>query len=408
MGWRSRSILRRMRRGFFLGCLYTALLLPPFSPSFFFSSADTSVSSATQLASEAASKPPSPPLLRGGGGGLDSHEQIKKEEEGVESGVKKKKKKFGVPKWHSPKWVAKLVSKVTGEGNEECLKIKKKGLMPEARFHSPLKHYGYVSFDEETKTLNASSGLPLSLVNGFPVPIRVGQSDYTVQGGLSSVLLFLECFAGYEVIGSYLSEDGHWLNTQQADNPVYVQLENTGPSAFGSARRVLLQYSAERLIKSVAPLESFNGIVEKAVSSIPVLAPEARHALQAVAANWIYLKGVYQLANIVHLDSKEVQEAWHEMSGKKSFKERAKVFVRLLKRSREQEAKERWSGREFLDPQKPVTLTLTMYPKPAHGVRATLKLPSNRVFLQDILHAVAAFAAGHDGISEALSELIFD
>ncbi|KAL8428834.1 hypothetical protein ACSSS7_006964 [Eimeria intestinalis] len=338
------------------------------------------------------------PVLKEGG----------KEKEGGIEVLGKKKKKLGIPKLRSPKWIGKLVGKVTGKAKRECLRLKEKGQMPEARLHSPLKHYGYLRFDEETRAHTLYSALPLSLVNGFPVPIKIGSRDYILQGDVDSVLLFLECFSAYEVIGSVLGEDGHWHSTQQHADPVYVQMENTGPNAFGSARQALLRYSAERLLTSVSPLESFNSTVKTAVSSIPALAPEARHALQTLAANWIYLKGIYQLANILHLEAKEVHEGWKEMSEKKSLKERAKVFVSLLKKAREKEAKGRWTGRDYVDVQKPVTLTLTMYPKAAHAIRATIKLSSNRVLVEEVLQAVAALAAGHDGVTDVLSDIVFN
>ncbi|KAL8270664.1 hypothetical protein Esti_005410 [Eimeria stiedai] len=409
MGRRGRPICDGMRGPRAL--LAALLLLLFFEAGLLMAAGETSVFGKGQLGAEGKQGASfSRPVLRdreGGdkkGEGLSEPRQESKRED--PETPKKKKRKFAAPKLHSPKWIGKLLARVTGEAKKECLKVKQRGGIPEARFHSPLKHYGYLSFDEVAKSHTTYSALPLSLLNGFPVPIKIGQRDYTIQGDLDSVLLFLECFSAYEVKGSFLGEDGHWHSAQQAEYPVYVQLENTGPTAFGSAGQVLLRHSAERLLNSVAPLESLSGIMEKAVSSIPVLAPEARQALQTLAANWMYLKGVAQLASVVHLDAKELQEAWQEMSEKKSLKERAKVFMRLLRKSREDEVKEQWSGRQFVDLQKPVTLTLTMYPRPAHVVRATIRLSSNVVFVEEVLKAVGALSAGHDELSEMLSELV--
>ncbi|KAL8428835.1 hypothetical protein ACSSS7_006965 [Eimeria intestinalis] len=348
----------------------------------------------TSVSSDAPPPPSGPsPLLRSREGTADLSEtggpapprvqEGEKEKGGALESPKKKKKTSEEPKPHSSRWIG-LVTKVTGPAKRDCLKIKEKGEMPEARLHSPLKHYGYLYFEDEAMAHRLRSGVPLSVVNGFPVPIKIGNRDYTVQGELSSVLLFLRCFSAYEVIGSVLGEDGHWHNRRQEKDPVYVQMENTGPNAFGSARQALLRYSVERLLRSAAPLNSLGNAVGTAVSSTVSLPPQARQALQSLAVNW---KAVYQLANILHLEAKQLQEGWKEMSEKKSLKERAKVFVNLLKKAREKETKGRWTGREYVDLQKPVTLTLTMYPKAAHAIRATFKLSSSRILVEEVLRA---------------------
>lgn len=288
---------------------------------------------------------------------------------------------------HIPKWFSVLVSKAKNSKKAKCLKTKEAGGTPEAR-ESPLKLFGYAKFDIKSRKYFITSGLPLSRVNGFRVPIKVGQQDYILQGGTGSVLLFLNCFSEYEIRGSVLTENGRWDDTQQSQNPVFMQVQNVGSQAFGSVKRMVLEQSAEQLLKAIGPSDVFLQGVNEAIGKAKDLSPAVKRACLMLAANWEQFKNIYGLTSMLNVSLNEVQEAWKEIFRADSFQEKAKHFVRLLMKGRENLERERWTGADHIDLNKNIIVTFTMYPRRENGVRATRPLSSNVIKVEEALVAL--------------------
>lgn len=303
-----------------------------------------------------------------------------------------------------PGWFTKLLQKAKLLPDDRCLRIKDAGGLPESK-HSPLKRFGYVTFDVNTKKHSVFAGLPLTVVNGFPVPMKVGSRDYVIQGDIQTVLIFLECFSDYNVRGSFLGEDGHWHDAPQQEFPLYIQIENSGPQAFGSVRQMVMLESVRQLLKKIAPATKFNKTAEAAIARMRV-STIAKSALTAIATKWRFVKTVYKLSSVLHLTSKEVQEVWDEIGNMDSFTERAKRFVKLLKQARKTSQREKWTGQENVSLDKEITLTLTMYPQMEHQVRATMELSSSFVKLEEVLKAVNALLTrtGLDVLEKVVAE----
>lgn len=297
-------------------------------------------------------------------------------------------------------WFSKIMKKTKKRSKDECVRLKEEGHTPESR-HSPLKSFGYVTFDVESRKHTIFPGLTLSKVNGFPVPIRVGSRDYVIQGDAASILMFLYCYSDYEVRGARLTEKGEWDEEEQTDSPLLLQVENVGPEAFGSVKYLLYTHTVETLLKSINPMAGFMGAIGKSVEALPQLSPMLKNAAMVAAAKWMWIKHLYHLAASLSFPPDEAAKVWQELAEVKEFSDRARRFVELLKEeSRKHRARQEWSGSEGVNLTKGLTLTITMYPKPQHDIRATYALRSSRVTVGDVFEAVAKLLSGAGAVGK--------
>lgn len=309
---------------------------------------------------------------------------------------------------HRSGWFGTLMKKAKMHFKDKCLRLKMEGHTPEA-MDSPLEKFGYVRFDIEFRKHTISPGLTLTKFGRWLVPIRVGTEDYTIQGNSGSMLVFLDCFSDYEVRGARLTGEGEWDESQQTESPLFLQLENVGPEAFGSVKYMMYTHSVDQLLKSIDPMAGFAKTIWKPLEIVPAVAPAIKKSLVVAAGKWLWIKHLYQLAGTLDLSQEEVGEVWNDLAGQQTFSARIKRFLQLLRKSREHMAREEWSGYQNVKMKKPVTLTITMYPKPEHGVRATYALRSNRVKVAEVFKAVAKLLTA-TGTAEKLSDVngIFD
>ncbi|CDJ50293.1 hypothetical protein, conserved [Eimeria brunetti] len=314
-------------------------------------------------------------------------------------------------------WFKALVKKSKQkQKNNECMMLKEEGIIPQAK-NAPLKSFGYPRFDTNTKKMVVFPGVALTRVNNFLAPIKVGAQDFVIQGDAPSVLLFLDCFSQYEVIGSVLTEGGHWDSTPQSQSPVYIQLQNTGPEAFNSVREMLLHQSLNSLLKTIGPTSGLvEGLQEAAGSSSSSSSGSNAGALgikgikktrKYLTQKWWWLKQVYGLASLLGVSTGEAKQALKEISRQQTFAGRARRFLQLLqqaqKRDKQQDS-EMWRDSSAISLNEPFTLTITMYPKPSHNVRATAALSSSRVSVAEVFAALSKFFLSK-GIGDSAADL---
>ncbi|OEH77760.1 hypothetical protein cyc_08492 [Cyclospora cayetanensis] len=271
-----------------------------------------------------------------------------------------------------------------------CLKILEEGGIPQAR-DSPLKHFGYVYFDVNTKTYSTSSGVPLSVVNGALVPIKLGSRDYIMQGKLTDILLFLKCYSKYQVVGSYLGDDGHWDSTPDDRFPVYVQVENVGPEAHGSVSKALVRHSMQRVLKRINPR---NVLAMALAGAIPTLISNenAENLLTKLVKNWSASQSLGELSLNLKQSAEDTKESWEKLASEEKFVKRMGLFLEMLLTSGANETEE-WQGKDNVDLKKDLTVVLTMYPRPENKVRATRKLSSSTVSVEEVLVVVSEMSS---------------
>ncbi|PFH33769.1 hypothetical protein BESB_079850 [Besnoitia besnoiti] len=267
------------------------------------------------------------------------------------------------------KWLAS--HRATKKSTNVCKQAKKDGRIPSAAYgDSPLKSFGYPEFDEETGLTILRSRLPLTPVSGFLTPIRVGAEDYYIQGTYDKIIAFLECFEEYEVIGSTLATDGHWVEDPE-QGPLYVQIQNTREgvrSPIAGIRNALFRIGFAHLAKALR----INAISRRFVG---------------VSYDDI-LKGLNEVRQLSEFlpssTTADVLAAWEDVMGtqdrKKQLASIVNAVTQAITRAR-LDPSHGWEKSEAVDLSAPLTMALTTYPRPAHGVRATLTLPSNRVTL---------------------------
>ncbi|PHJ25364.1 hypothetical protein CSUI_000781 [Cystoisospora suis] len=268
-------------------------------------------------------------------------------------------------------WLQKVFR--SKEAKEKCKQTKRAGGIPSAsNGDSPLKTFGYPNFDEQSGTTWLQRRMPLSIVNGYPAPIRVGGEDYYVQGSYDEITAFLVCFEDYQVIGSKLTPDGEWQDDERYAR-IYLQIENTREdirSPLGGVVSPLLRCGFEfflrrffKIGRALRHLTKFDRLLKKIASLRHMSEFLPSTSTSVLLTNWNSLE---------RADSNE--ERLRELTGA------VEAAHRRLGLGEEQG----WLQPENVDLSAPLTLSFTTYPRPVQGVRATLPMSSNVVTLGEI------------------------
>ncbi|CDI82335.1 hypothetical protein, conserved [Eimeria acervulina] len=309
----------------------------------------------------------------------------------------------GVSKVHGADWFKKLLKRATRKMKKKCLVIKEEGGVPEAK-DAPLDSFGYPRFDSTTKRYGVFPGVPLHRIAGFLQPIKVGAQDYVVQGNPADVLIFFECFSAYEIIGSVLDETGHWVSTPQSHTPVCLQAQNVGSGAFDSVKEMLLHQSVSTLVKFISP----DGLFLEAMQEAMGMAPGAADAMQKVydytKSRWFYAMQVFGIATALGVSASDAKKAIKDVGRQPDFPNRVRHFLKLLQQNKKDIPPGKWVDPDVVNITEPVTITITMYPKPGHGVRATACLSSSRVSVAEAFTTIAALFVKR-GVDDAFGDL---
>ncbi|KAL8450385.1 hypothetical protein Emag_003231 [Eimeria magna] len=276
----------------------------------------------------------------------------------------------------------KLVSRLSRK-SQTCKEAKSLGITPEARLgHSPLKLYGY-PVDAQGITVLARR-LPLNRINGYPIPINVGSQDYYVQGRVHTVLSFFECFGTYEVKAETLFNDGHWGMEDKGGEkarPLYIQVQ--GVMEGGTVPQILTRAALHRVVKSIDFRLNKKGSLLSLV--------DAALRGDVLADDFIQSPGgtlplIGDLAAYTNLSGGNLADLVKEMNDAETFSDKLEVLFKYLKDPEDEP--EGWQNRRAVYRQQRITVVLTTYPRPNSTVRATYKMPSNTVTLQEIKDAL--------------------
>ncbi|OEH77761.1 hypothetical protein cyc_08493 [Cyclospora cayetanensis] len=295
-------------------------------------------------------------------------------------------------------WLTSLLGK-NKQKKSECQRLVEAGEIPQS-IHSPLKAYGYPSFDTETKKLTVAAGLPLSKINDFPVPIKVGSLDYIIQGRAAKVLLFLYCYSQYNIVGSVLNPDGHWDKTPQSVHPVYLQVSNVGPDPHGSVKAILLRSGVQQILKRVNPMEVMFSTLQGALDASPTLWNGVRHVYGVTMREWGWLQQSSEVASLLGISQSEAESIVEDLQSPSTAHSGAKRIWHLLNQTRHQKRDSGWSDPKTVCFGKPITVTITMYPKPCHNNRATLALSSSTVSVKEAFEGFAELLVMLGGIDK--------
>lgn len=283
-------------------------------------------------------------------------------------------------------WFMRFLGRLKGMKNKECRRIKENGGVPTSH-SAPLKVFGYPYFDEHTKKHSVRAALPLSKINGFLIPIKVGSRDYVVQGNPERVLVFTECFSAYMVVGSFLREDGHWDSTPHTDNPLFLQVTNVGAEPFESVKTHIVHHSVETLLRRIGPLDTLGQSVAEGLRNIKHIGPAMKTALTKVAGQWMWLENLMELASVLHMSLEDAAKAWDAISREDTFPKKVRKFLSFLTKAHNRISNQ-WSGAKNIDLTRKITLTITMYPRQENGVRATRKLSNSTVSVEELFEAL--------------------
>ncbi|KAL8443437.1 hypothetical protein Emed_006792 [Eimeria media] len=276
----------------------------------------------------------------------------------------------------------KLLARLSRRG-QTCKEAIAQGIHPEVRLgHAPLKTFGYPVLAQGVTVLNRR--LPLNRINGFPIPVTVGAQDYVVQGRVKTVMSFFECFAEYEVKAETLFQDGHWGMEDKGSEkarPLYLQVQ--GVMEGGSVSQILTRAALHRVVKSM----DFK--LNKKGSLVALVDAALRGDL--LADDFLQSSGgglplIGDLAAYTNLAGGNLVDLVKEMNEAGSFKEKFEIFMRYMKGP--EDDPDGWSNRKAVHRQERITVILTSYPKPNSTVRATYKMPTNKVSLQQIKEAL--------------------
>lgn len=270
----------------------------------------------------------------------------------------------------------------------KCLAKLETGNVPEARLDSPIETFGYPSFDTLSKKVTLSTRIPLNVVGGYKVPITVGAEDYQIQGKPSQVKEFLRCFAEYEVRGESLNQDGHWISEGPQALPLNIQVQRAGGEGVGSsASQQVLRMAVDRILKLVDPADLTVNNAKVILNAIDKGGLAASAVDIAVSTKDIIEK-LLSIRDYVHVDREKLLDAYKEIAAAPTTTERAKVFAHLVRKSLlGGEAK--CVGNEDIADANEIVLSITTYPRPRNGIRATCPLTSPRVLLGDIFESLS-------------------
>ncbi|CBZ50082.1 hypothetical protein NCLIV_005580 [Neospora caninum Liverpool] len=268
-------------------------------------------------------------------------------------------------------WLSK---QETETSTQACQETKLEGLIPSvANGDSPLKSFGYPQFDEESGVTVLRPRIPLSTVNGFRAPVHVGAEDYYIQGTYDQVVAFFECFDEYEVIASKLMPNGHWTK-EEGHGPLYVQVQNTIEgvrSPIGSPAQILFRYGVASLRKAIRVAAALNG-------HLPGSYEDLLQMVDNVSALAEFLPGA---------STDDVIDLWSELAATADRSQQIAIVVEAIEKAIQRKRLDEsagWQDVDAVDLSAPLTVMLTSYPRPSHGVRATIALPSNKALLRDI------------------------
>ncbi|KAL8275310.1 hypothetical protein Esti_000759 [Eimeria stiedai] len=272
----------------------------------------------------------------------------------------------------------KLLTRLS-KREEKCRDVLSEGRTPEARLgHSPLKHFGYPKHVDGITLL--ARQLPLNLVNGFPVPIKVGSQDYYVQGRVDAVLFFFECFGQYEAVAETLFSDGHWdtkAHGNEKPRPLYVQVQ--GVMQGGSVPEIIVRTALHRVVKSIDFTLKKDGSLVKLVDAALRGDLRAEDFIQSSGSGPFPLIG--DLAAYTNLSLSKLTELVEEMNGASGFAEKFEILCSYLEAEEEVEG---WENYKAVRHHDRITVVLTSYPKPNSTVRATYQMGGNMVTLEEI------------------------
>ena len=279
-----------------------------------------------------------------------------------------------------------LWDKLRNLGMAECQIVKMKGGIPVAR-NAPMKTFGFNSYDYAKQKLEVKNGLPLSIVNGHLVPIQVGSRDYLIQGTIGELLEFLDCFFLYRIIGSWLREDGTWDHHKTTKHPLYLQLQNTGPQAFGLIPKVLLERAGKSIIKRLNPYDNLGSVLENVYSGLKFLSTAGKRLSKYLNEDKSYVKELRHFIQVYQ----DAELIWKETgkSGRGDLTSRAKKLLKLLGESERFSEWGKWTGIENVNLNRRLLLTITMYPQQENGVRATRRLSSNHSSVGEVFFCIS-------------------
>ncbi|KEP63097.1 UNVERIFIED_CONTAM: hypothetical protein HHA_222188 [Hammondia hammondi] len=269
-------------------------------------------------------------------------------------------------------WLKK--QKPANKKKRSCQATKLEGRTPSAaNGDSPLLTFGYPNFDEESGMTVLNARISLSTVNGFLAPVHVGAEDYYVQGTYDELIEFFDCFSDYDVVASKMLPNGHWTK-EEGHGPLYVQVQNARhgvQSPVGPPAQLLFRYGVDSLKKAVRVGATLHGFLPGSFDDVQQMA-----AIAAMLGEFMPGSSPDELIDLcvqVAQTSDKRKQAALIVEGIEQALSRKRLDPRVG-----------WEDTDTVDLTAPLTVMLTSYPRPAHGVRATLELPSNTVRLGDL------------------------
>ncbi|XP_012558956.1 uncharacterized protein LOC100211383 [Hydra vulgaris] len=274
--------------------------------------------------------------------------------------------------------LTKSFSKLIGS-KPSCKDILKNKGTPDKKNFSEFKNYGYPNFDDKTTKIKLEPRGPLSVLNGFKIPIRLGAEDYCIAGDSDKLKTFFECFGQYEVIGSELDMEGKWVNNT---GTIKIQISNLskGPKLTDSMYEMVFKMGLDKIQNYLDPskiigLEIFGGPkgnlkdlkkLKKAWNTAKKYIPLPENAVNKIA----------------EISAREI-----------SLPDKIEQVFQLIKKETDaiKASKSSWKEPKNVTKNKEFLVTLTMYARPENNVRATYDTLKPTVTLEEIGTAVNTF-----------------
>ena len=218
----------------------------------------------------------------------------------------------------------------------------------------------------------------LSFIKGFRQPIHLGVYDYLIAGTPRELKAFFDCFSDYEVIGHLLNEDGKW---EKEKGTIKIQLSNLmkSPKFTESLWEMMFTIGLDTVTKLLDPSK----IISNELFGKPTILKNIDQIKKAWRVAQKYLPIPENMVDkVAEICAKDLP-----------IKEKINEFMVLLKNEQNQLSafKEKWSGKDNVSTKSKILVSLTMYTKPEHRVRATYDTGKSKIYLKEIGDAVDKF-----------------
>ncbi|XP_065644804.1 uncharacterized protein LOC105848810 [Hydra vulgaris] len=262
---------------------------------------------------------------------------------------------------------------------KQCQATKQKNETPSAaRGDSPIKSFGYPDFNINAKSVSLDPKTSLSVISSFKSPINLGVYDFLIAGKPNELQAFFNCFSDYEVNGFILTENGKW---EKNKGTIKIQLSNLikAPKVTESVFEMIFSLGIDKITKYLDP---------KAIIGQSLFGnPNVLNNIEKIKEAWRLAKKYLPIPD--NLVDKVAEICAKDIPLNKKIKE----FFNLLKSAQNtlSDFKKQWKGKDNVNRNSKVLVSLTMYSKPENNVRATYDTGKSAIKLKDIGDAVNIF-----------------